>query len=237
DTFDLDPVAPVSAVITQHGWRAVHIIDDNVDVPIVVEVSESAAACEVLRTDCAADFSRNILKTPVAEVTIKDFRLLVADVQFSVFDLRIYVAVGEKKILPPVVIEIQKADAEAKIFSIHAKASLNADILKRAISIVVIERSNLLGEVGSRDIEPSITIIVSDSDTHARKCDSILIQCTARRNRDFAECSIVIVTIKQARCAVARYVNVWPAVIVKIRCRSAHAVRPRCPPIVANKQH
>src|SRR5439155_19426564 len=127
-----------SSVGGQHSWRAVHIINDDVDIAIVVEIAESAAARELLRDDSGTRSCRYVFETSIAEIAIKNFGLPVTDVQLSVCDLRIDVSVGEKKVLPAVVIKIQETNAEAEIFSIYPKSSLDACVFKGSISIVVI---------------------------------------------------------------------------------------------------
>ena len=95
----------------------------------------------------------------------------------------------------------------------------------------------MFGEVRARDVQPSIAVIVGNGYPHSGQSHAILIQPAACRNRNLAKCSVVVIAIEQAGSAIARHVDIRPAVVVEVRSSSAHAVGPPGAPIGPNKDH
>src|SRR5258706_16294190 len=86
DALDHDPVILVPAIVTQQRRRPVQIVYDHIDVAVVVEISEGAAAAEVFCLYRWPGFCGNIFEAAVPQVAIQDLRLFVRNVQFSLGD-------------------------------------------------------------------------------------------------------------------------------------------------------
>src|SRR5207302_2396605 len=123
-TLDYHPVIPVTTVVPEKGGRPVQIVDYYVHVTVVVEISERATASKILCPNRFPGLEGNILEAAVSQVSIEDLGLPVRNVQFSVGDLRVDVAVGEKQVLPPIIIKIHKAHAEPQVLAVDSESSL-----------------------------------------------------------------------------------------------------------------
>ena len=146
-------------------------------------------------------------------------------------------AVRKEKILPSIVVEVEKAHAEADVLSIDAEASLDADVLEGTIPVVPVQRGHLFGEIRADNVQPTICVEIPHRDAHSGQSNAIFIQRATRRNGDFAEGSVVIIAIEQTWRAIARNVNVRPSVVVEVRGRRSHAIGTGGLPISANKDH
>ena len=119
NTLDHEPVAFVTAVVTQQRRRTVQVIDDHIHIAIVVQVAECTASRQVFFAYRRPNLQRNIFEAAIAEIAVQDFGLPISDVQLPPLNLRIHMPVGNKQVFPAIVIEIRKADAETEIFPVN----------------------------------------------------------------------------------------------------------------------
>ena len=237
DTLDQQPIVPASAFVAQQRRRTVQIVDDDVDVPVVVDIAERAAASEIWRGDGGSRRRGHVGEAAVPQVAVQQFRLAVGEVQLAARKLSVHVAVRDEDVLPAVVVDVDEVDAEADVLPVDAQPGPEARDLERARSVIAVERGHLFGEVRAHDVEPAIGIVVSDADAHPGERDAALVERASGLERHLAERPVVIVAVQLARRRVARDVDVRPAVVVEIRRRRAHAVGARGPPVAADEHH
>src|SRR5882724_1595696 len=70
----------------------------------------------------------------------------------------------------------------------------------------------------------SVTVVVADRRTHACLFAAVLVKGRTGRDRYIGESPVMVVTIENARGAVAGDENVGPAIFVEVECRDAEAV-------------
>src|SRR5258708_174740 len=75
DGLYLQPVVPIAAIAPQQSGYVVHVVNDDIDFPIVVEVPEGGAASHRGRCHPRASLSGNVFKSPASQVPVQDFRL------------------------------------------------------------------------------------------------------------------------------------------------------------------
>ena len=161
--------------------------------------------------------------------------MLIRDVELFPRDHRIYVPVGEEDILPAVVVEIQETGPETQILGVHSQTNLQARVVEAAVAVVLIESRDLVGKVRAHDIEPAIPVIVGNSDPHARHGSAVLVERASGGHSDLAERPVLVVSVEQARGGITSDVDVWPAIVVEVRGRCAHAVRTDWAPVRLGK--
>src|SRR3981081_2811218 len=66
--LDLDPVMATGYVIAQQRRRLILIDDEHVQIPVVIEIAESAAAAGMSRRDARSHFVDQFLELSLAEV-------------------------------------------------------------------------------------------------------------------------------------------------------------------------
>src|SRR4051812_20277373 len=81
--------------------------------------------------------------------------------------LRINVTVGDEKVWPNVVVEVEKLYPEAQERNAHRTTSrVSGQIGELAIVVVVVEVVGVVGEIGFDDVGPAIMIVVGGIDAH-----------------------------------------------------------------------
>src|SRR5260370_8073503 len=105
-----------------------------------------------------------------------------------------------------------------------AQPSWIRDIGKGSVVIVVKQRRSVVGKVCAEKIEIAVAVVVSNRRAHPSLFPAIRVIGYAREDTDIRESSIVIVMVKNARCAVASHVDVRPAVVVIIERRNAEPI-------------
>src|SRR5689334_4150390 len=89
DRADFDPIALVRGIAANELWRRVDAIHDEVEVAIVIEIAESAAARRRWSRDAGAGIERNVFEMAVAQVAIEEFALWIAGFGGELFDFGI----------------------------------------------------------------------------------------------------------------------------------------------------
>ena len=144
--------------------------------------------------------------------------------------------VGDEYVLPTVVVEIEEADAEAQGLPVDAHAGCRC-------SHPEMSRRRCCGRAWSSARRNSCGQYPASrrrcSRRRRRPCPTappVFVEGAARRHRYLAKRAVVVVPIEQARRAVARDVDVRPAVVVEVRAGHAHSIRSRWPPAVLDKR-
>src|SRR5262249_26087160 len=117
--FDPQPVIAVPEVVLEHRDRLVDVADDNVGAAVVIEIAKGGATAQVLELEKRTGPFGNILKSHLPGLIS---RLGGTSEQNRPLQQlrRLYrkaddMAVGDKDVLGPVEIVIDKADAEADV--------------------------------------------------------------------------------------------------------------------------
>src|SRR5262245_5796930 len=155
--------------------------------------------------------------------------------QLAARQLSVDMAIGDENVLPAVVVEVKKTDAETEIFTVDTQTGRQAGILKRSVTIIAVQRSDLIGKICADDIEPAIAIVVANPYSHAGQGNSVFVKGAAGGYGDFTECAVMIVAIQQAWGGIARDIDIRPSVVVKVRGGSAHAVRSDGTPVLLDE--
>src|SRR5207302_2182572 len=132
------------------------------------------------------------------------------------FNLRVNVSIDLNNVRPAIVVVIDKAAAPCNVTVVDSDAGRECSIGEGAVSVVVVEVASVVGKIGLENIEPSVTVIVADSDSHSRLLMTILAVGTAGYNRDISAGAVVIVTAQHARLRLHGHINVRPAVVIEI---------------------
>ena len=146
-------------------------------------------------------------------------------------------AVGEKDIFPAVVVEVEKYGAESQILPVGTEAGGEARVVKSAVAVVLVQGGELVREVSSHNVEPTISVIVSHPDTHAGHRCTVLVEGTAGWDSNFAECAVMIVVVEQTWRSIASDIDVRPAIVVEVGCGGTHSVRSHRPPVLRYEGH
>src|SRR5260221_4863504 len=144
-------------------------------------------------------------------------------------------AVGHEYIRPAVVVEIEKAYSPSEILRVHAQPGLVDRVIKSAVAVVMVQIRSLVGVVCLDDVEPAVAVVVADSHAHPALRRSVLIDRATDLGADLFERPIVIVVVETAWNGVARYINVGPAIVVKVRRTDAKSVRAHRNPLLVDR--
>src|SRR5438876_1801671 len=133
-------------------------------------------------------------------------------------------SIDQQQVGPAVIVKIYKHSAPTEILSMQAEAGGISHVIKRAVAVVAVKRSGIGGKICFENIELAVAIKVTNGRSHAGLLAAVFIESGAGRDRHVCKRPIAIVVIKNARRAVARDVDVPPAVVIKIERRNAKCV-------------
>src|SRR6266849_4887302 len=138
NALDLEPVILCVAIIAKKRRRLVHVNNDNVDVPIVVEVAECRSSARARFSYRQAGVGSDINKAPVAEILVHNLSLFKSEVQLLGVYLGEDVAVGHENVRPAVIVEIEEAYTPSQVFRIPAHPGLQDSVVERSVAVVVV---------------------------------------------------------------------------------------------------
>src|SRR5215467_8368544 len=111
--FDHQPTVLVATVVSKQAGSIVHIVDEDIQVTIVVEVAEGNSSRRACQLDCGTGSRRNVFEPAVAEIAIKNLWLSKRSIHSGSFDFRIHMTIGQEDVEPTIVIDINETTTPA----------------------------------------------------------------------------------------------------------------------------
>src|SRR5215468_1174105 len=133
-------------------------------------------------------------------------------------------AVRQNQIGPAIIVIVKEHDTPAQKLGIGSNSRSVGHVRKRAIPVIVIESRRVIGKVGLEDVQLPIPVVIRNRCAHASLLTSILVVGYATHDGCISEGSISIIPVENVGRAVARDIDVGPAVIVVIKCRDAETI-------------
>src|SRR5262245_20962610 len=98
------------AIYTEEIRNVVHVVDDDIDIAVVVEVGEGGAAARLGNGHRRSELLGDVTEAAVAQIPVDDLALFVTSFGFDALDFGIDVAVDEEQIEPAVRVEVHEAN-------------------------------------------------------------------------------------------------------------------------------
>ena len=196
--FHLDPIGIPADVIAQQGGRFVQVYDENVNVTIVVEVAKRTSPAAMRRGNAGASSFDEFFKGLISEITKNGAGRLVRILAELSFDFRVNVTGNHEKIGMTIVIQIDYSGAPANKTGLNSNTSAAGDIIKIALTVIVIKNAGVVGKVGLEEIEMSVEIIIANPDAHAGLFFAIITERYAAQNALFPERTVVVIHEKKS---------------------------------------
>src|SRR5205807_8776030 len=123
-----------------------------------------------------------------------------------------------------VIVRVEERHAPAEILGVQAESRGKSLVVKRSVTVVVVERGGIVGKICLEKIQPAVAIVVADRRAHAGLLASVIVESGPGNNGDIGECAVLIVVVQDAGGAVAGYENMRPAVVIVIQRGNAKGV-------------
>ena len=104
--FDLEPVVPVAAFVPEEGGKGGAVRNQEVQIPIVIVISDGHAAAGLFHPKPFAAQERNIGERPIAVIPEKLVRLGIRKRFVHLFDIVFDVTVGNEQVQIRIVVVI-----------------------------------------------------------------------------------------------------------------------------------
>src|SRR5258706_6096537 len=106
--FEGNPVIAVFHHVTQQRRNGIHIIEDNIDVAIIEEVSERSASGGHDEGQAASGCRRHLLELSAIQIAEKLRAVGPGSAPITLINCRIYVAISDEYITEAIVVEIEE---------------------------------------------------------------------------------------------------------------------------------
>src|SRR5260370_7399996 len=113
-------------------------------------------------------------------------------------------------------VKVKKQGAPAQIWRVQTESRGVSHIRKNSFTVIAVQGRRVIGEVGLKNIQPPVTVVIRDSSSHTRLLAPIFVERHSSHDRNIGEIAIAIVVIKNTWGAVASYVDICPATIVTV---------------------
>ena len=223
--LNANPVVSISAVISQHVSFLPKIAHDDIDIAIVVNVAKSCAAARPISLKSLSSDHPDKVARDIAE---QQRRLEISQVRRGLFDRVHHMRLGDKKVLPSVVVVIEQMRAPAGKSQCGATdAGSVGDIAKGARAVIVKQHVAFIGKVCDHDIGQAVVVIIAEVDSHPRESFAVLVIADAGEQPDFAERAVAVVAVEEALHRVVGNKNVGEAISVVVSERNAETLAMR----------
>src|SRR5262249_45318143 len=133
--------------VLQDGWRVILVVDDQVKISIVVQISERHTAARALNLQPSSGNLCHVLESPVAQASVKQIALAIRCRQSLSTRLGIHMSIRNKDVRPAIVVEIEKSSAPAQILQLEPQFCVIGLKRKGAVAVVAIERRDIILKV------------------------------------------------------------------------------------------
>ena len=135
-----DPVMVFGRITTQQRRRLIDVGNEDVHIPIIVEVPKGAAAAHGRVQYAGSDLGRDIFEAPISQIPIDHSSLPKRDiVPTELFDLRVNVTVAFENIRPAIVIKIGKSASPTEQLETCPCSSMAGQVRERTVPVVMVQ--------------------------------------------------------------------------------------------------
>src|SRR6267378_7894245 len=219
-----DPAISRTGRIHQKARLPVNIVDDDGELTIVPQIAHRQAARGRSGVNSGSCLRRDVGESGIAIVVVKKAWFHVSATQVKLVDLRIDVSVGEDEVGPTVIVEVEKHGPPAQILRMRTESGSEGNVRKKSLTIVAVKGRGVIGEVGFKNIQPAVAVVIGDGGAHSRLFSAILVERNSSSYSNVGKGAIAIVAIEDAWSTIAGNVDIRPAIIVKIEGGNAHRV-------------
>src|SRR5260370_6068243 len=196
--FEIEEMVAVASAVAQKQGRSSIIAHNHIHETVVVEVCERHASPDVWRLESASGCFRCFREVAVAFVVEQRVDLLEMHVRRDLLHFRIHMTVGDEQIKPAIVVVIEEAAAKAEYFSSgNRDPRLIAHLVKRAFSIVVPKMIRVFLEIGDKEIEPAIIVVVAQGNAHSSHHTTASSETHPRGRPNLIELALAFVVVEK----------------------------------------
>src|SRR5215472_1457606 len=193
-----DPVLLRADVISEQRRRFIQVHNQNIDVPVVVEITEGATTAAMRIAYSRASLFHELFKCLVAEVAENRARSLVGILRQLSFDFRVNVPGGHEQVWIAIVVEIDHPRSPTDVARIHCDLRGPRHVIEVSLAVVVIEAVGVIGKMGLEKINMAVEVVVADTDSHASLLHAVVTQRHSAEHAFLPKRSVMVVHEQQA---------------------------------------
>ena len=202
--------------VAEEGWRAVHVVDDDVDAAVVEEVAEGHAAGDGEFGEAAAFDGRDELEL-AADVVEELGALGPGGAPVLLVDGGVDVAVDDEEVEPAIVVVVEEGGTPAEERDGgFGDAGLVADVGEVGVAVVAVEGFVVVGEGGVEEIDEAGVGVVAGGDAHAGGLAAALVEGVAGGEGGVFEGAVALVEVEVVGGGVVGDEEVGFAVVVDV---------------------
>src|SRR5271156_6269931 len=179
----------------------------------IAECNPARRPLEMYARTCAQG---HIVKFAIVVVAIQNLPLQVRSIRGGLVNLGVNVAIGHENIRPSIVIEVEEPDSPPNKFRISSDPRSKGIVVKGAVAAIAIEGAGVGVEVRLNDIEESVAIVVSGSDSHATLFAAVFAEANTRQAAHLGEGAVAVVMKEERSGGIVGYVDIRPTIVVVV---------------------
>src|SRR5260370_12464763 len=197
DGLHLQPIRLGGLIAAEKLRHVVNAVDQHIDVAIVVEIAEGAAAAGYFFENPRSAIHRYICELAISQISIQDLALTISRLGIGLAYFWKNMTVAEEKVGPAVVVEIHEADAPAEKARILAEAGLACLIVENHLADIAIQAGGIYRETGFPQVEIAVAIIIDVRDAHSRLRLAVRTVGDSRFHGDIDKRAVLVVFVKR----------------------------------------
>src|ERR1700737_4970992 len=160
----LQPVLLDRRVVSQKRGRLIQVDDQNVQVAVIVEVSEGTSTAAVRHRDSFTSLRLQLFKSTVPQIAKQHSWSLVWILWQLAFDFRIDTAGNEEHVWVAVIVEVNDPRAPAGIPGFDSYLCKTGHFVEVSLPIITVETTGVPDEMSLEQVEMSIEVVVPNPD-------------------------------------------------------------------------
>src|SRR5207302_489908 len=204
----------IAAVVPEYVCLLSNVADNHINVAVIVDVTKGGAASSpgLLKYLASAHFFEM-----AGLVMNQERRLQISQVASGLLDRIHDMRLGNEKILPAVVVIIEKTRTPArKRQARSAQTRAVRHVPECAGSVVVEQHVALVGKLRHHNVRQAVIIEVAEVRAHARKGLPVLVVAHSGQQSHFRESAIPVVVVQEALHRVIGHKDIGETVAVVI---------------------
>ena len=142
--LDLDPVLLSRKIVSQQRRRLVHVDDENVYVPIVVEIAERAAAAGMKLCNSRPRFGAKLFERRISQITKNDVGRFIGKIGQLALNFRIDIPRYNENVGIPIVVEIDNARSPTDESRLHANLRSAGAVVETSLPVISVNAARIV---------------------------------------------------------------------------------------------
>src|SRR5271165_3951527 len=204
----------------------INVVHHRRNTPFVPKIGDGQTSAGCGLGAAGSRVLTDVFEFAVSKIQVKQPRLSIRRSQMRPINLGINVPVSDEDAEPPAVVYVEEHGAPTQVLSIEAKTGVEDSGSKSSVSVVQVERRDIVRKICLEYVGPAVAVVISYCRSHASLFAAVFVVGHAGIGSYIREGSIPVVAIENAWSSIAGDIDIRPAIAIVVERGDTQAVMP-----------